>query len=168
MRSCGKYLTAALAVPMMLAGVSALAQETANLQKQIEQVRSVIPKFAIPMREVGDRFKNMYFAAKGGNWALAAYMSKYMNGAMNPASLTKPNEYAVWKDFYEQGFAPVKSAIDAKDFKAFDAAYNAVIANCNGCHAGMGYGFIKVVKLSAPADNGIDYEVKSNPGDVPP
>ena len=28
------------------------------------------------MREVGDRFQNMYFAAKGGNWALAAYMSK--------------------------------------------------------------------------------------------
>ena len=31
----------------------------------------------------------------------------------------------------------------------------------------MGYGFIKVVKLSAPADNGIDYTLTSEPGDVP-
>jgi hypothetical protein len=31
----------------------------------------------------------------------------------------------------------------------------------------MGYGFIKVVKLSAPADNGINYTIKSEPGDVP-
>ena len=39
--------------------------------------------------------------------------------------------------------------------------------NGGGKPQGMGYGFIKVVKLSAPADNGIDYTLKSEPGDVP-
>ena len=120
------------------------------------------------MREVGDRFQNMYFAAKGGNWALAAYMSKYMNGAMNPASLTKPAEYPAWKSFYDNTFAATNKAIQAKDFKAFDAAYKNVTAACNGCHAGMGYGFIVVTKLSAPADQGLDYKKASEPGDVPP
>src|SRR5436305_3015203 len=42
-----------------------------DLQKQIDDVRGALPKFAIPMREVGDRFQNMYFAAEHGNWALA-------------------------------------------------------------------------------------------------
>ena len=144
----------------------ALAAE-ADLQKQIDEVRSALPKFAIPMREVGDRFQNIYFAAKDGNWALAAYMSKYMNGSMNPASVTKPAEYKVWKDFYDNTFTGVNKAIMAKDFKAFDAAYTAVISNCNACHQGMGYGFIKVVKMKTPADVGIDYTVKSEPGDVP-
>src|SRR5512140_3893125 len=87
-----------------------------DLQKQIDDVKAAIPKFAIPMREVGDRFQNMYFAAEHGNWALAAYMSKYMNGAMNPASVTKPTEYKVWKSFYEEGFSPVNKAIQAKDW----------------------------------------------------
>jgi hypothetical protein len=147
----------------------AFAQDASkDVQKQIDEVKSVLPKFAIPMREVGDRFQNMYFAAKGGNWGLAAYMSKYMNGAMNPAKVTKPNEYQVWKGFYENTFAPVTKAIEAKDFKAFESAYSSAITACNGCHTGMGYGFINVVKLSAPADSGINYEVKSNPGDVPP
>src|SRR5947209_19444986 len=120
-----------------LTASSAFAQDpTKDLQKQIDQVKSALPKFAIPMREVGDRFQNMYFAAKGGNWALAAYMSKYMNGAMNPASLTKPAEYPAWKSFYDNTFAATNKAIQAKDFKAFDAAYKNVTAACNGCHAG--------------------------------
>ena len=110
----------------------------------------------------------MYFAAKSGNWALAAYMSKYMNGAMNPASLTKPDEYKVWKNFYDNTFTPVNKAIQAKDFKTFDTAYNNALKSCNGCHQAMSYGFIQVIKLSAPADNGINYAVKSEPGDVPP
>jgi len=146
---------------------TAAAQEAKDTQKQIDELKSALPKFAIPMREVGDRFQNIYFAAKGGNWALAAYMAKYMNGSMNPASVTKPAEYKVWKGFYDETFAPVNKAIQAKDMKAFDAAYTAVINDCNTCHAGMGYGFIKVVKLSAAADNGINYTVKSEPGDVP-
>lgn len=168
MRALSQSVAILFASSLVLASTATFAQDgPKDAQKQIDELKSVIPKFAIPMREVGDRYQNMYFAAKGGNWALAAYMAKYMNGAMTPASLTKPDEYKTWKGFYENTFAPVNKAIMAKDFKAFDTAYNATIKSCNGCHAGMGYGFIQVVKLSAPADNGIDYKVKSEPGDVP-
>ena len=119
------------------------------------------------MREVGDRCQNMYFAANKGNWALAAYMSKYMNGAMNPAALTKATEYKVWKGFYESNFAEVNKAIQAKDLKAFNTAYTAVVNDCNNCHKAMEYGFIQVVKQTAPSDQGINYTLKSEPGDVP-
>jgi hypothetical protein len=138
-----------------------------DMQKQLDDIKAAIPKFAIPMREVGDRFQNMYFAAKGGNWGLAAYMSKYMNGAMNPAKLTKPDEYRLWDSFYSDTFAPVNKAIMAQDWKAFEKAYMAVIKNCDDCHAGMGYGFIKVVKQKTPANVGIDYKLKSKATDVP-
>jgi len=138
-----------------------------DTQKQLDAIKAAIPKFAVPMREVGDRFQDMYSAAKGGNWALAAYMSKYMNGAMNPAKLTKPEEYKAWQGFYDGAFAPVNKAIQAKDLKGFEKEYTAVIPTCNGCHEGMGYGFIKVVKQKAASDIGIDYKVKSEPGDVP-
>jgi len=119
------------------------------------------------MREVGDRFQNMYFAAKGGNWGLAFYMSKYMNGAMNPAKVTKPDEYPLWAGFYTDKFAPVNKAIMAKDGAAFEKEYTAVIKECNACHTAMGYAFIKVVKQKAPSDQGIDYKVPSKAEDVP-
>ena len=146
-------------------GIAAAADP--DTQKQIDAIKAALPKFAVPMREVGDRFQNMYFAANGGNWALAAYMSKYMNGAMNPAALTKAPEYAVWKGFYENGFASVNKTIQAKDLNAFNSAYASVVADCNNCHKAMGYGFIQVVKQAAPSDQGIEYKLKSEPGDVP-
>ncbi|MEO5695342.1 MAG: hypothetical protein ABIQ72_19545 [Usitatibacter sp.] len=163
-RNLGRLLLAgaSLALASGLAGAA-----DAETQKQIDDLKAAIPKFAVPMREVGDRFQDMHSAVKGGNWALAAYMSKYMNGAMNPARLTKPAEYKVWQGFYENTFAATNKAIQAKDAKAFEAAYTAVIKECNGCHDAMGYGFIKVVKQAAPSDVGIDYKVKSQPGDVP-
>ncbi len=134
---------------------------------ELNDVIGVLPKFAIPMREVGDRFQNMYFAAKGGNWGLAFYMSKYMNGAMSPAKLTKPDEYPLWSSFYTEKFAPVNKAIMAKDIAAFEKEYTAVMKECNACHSSMGYAFIKVVKQKAPADVGIDYKVPSKAEDVP-
>lgn len=168
MTKLGRSVAVIFASSLALVSTGAFAQDPPkDVQKQIDEVKSVLPKFAIPMREVGDRYQNMYFAAKGGNWALAAYMAKYMNGAMGPATITKPDEYKSWKSFVETTFAPVNKAIMAKDFKAFDTAYTDTIKACNGCHAGMGYGFVQVVKMSVPPDNGIDYKVKSEPGDVP-
>jgi len=148
--------------------VSLAYAEGVDMQKQIDAVKAALPKFAIPMREVGDRFQNMYFAAKSGNWALANYMSKYMNSAMNPAKLTKPDEYPAWADFYGKTFEPVKKAIMAQDFKAFDKEYKAAMISCNECHAGMGYGFIKIIQQKAPANQGMDYTIKSKATDLVP
>ena len=156
-----------VAVTLFALSAGVVHATDADTQKQLDALKSGLPKFAVPMREVGDRFQNMYDAAKGSNWALAAYMSKYMNGAMNPAKVTKPDEYKVWQSFYEGDFATVNKAIQAKDLKAFEKEYTAVITSCNGCHKGMGYGFIKVIKQKTASDIGIDYKVKSEPGDVP-
>ena len=160
-------ICAAVAGVLVALGSNAAMAADAETQAQIDAIKAAIPKFAIPMREVGDRFQDMYSAAKGGNWALAAYMSKYMNGAMNPAILTKPTEYKEWKSFYETDFAAVNKAIQAKDWKAFDTEYTDVMKVCNQCHQSMEYGFIRVVKQAGPSDIGIDYTKKSEPGDVP-
>jgi len=165
-KTCAAMVGVALSLGANLA-IAADPAPAAPTQAQIDAIKAVIPKFANPMREVGDRFQNMYTAAKGGNWALAAYMSKYMNSAMNPASLTKPAEYKEWKEFYEKDFAAVNKAIQAKDLKTFESAYTNVISTCNQCHQSMEYGFIRVVKQAGPSDNGIDYTKKSEPGDVP-
>jgi hypothetical protein len=166
-------LLAIVALTAVSVAVTGCGDETgttstnADVQKQLDDLKSAIPKFAIPMREVGDRFDNIFFAAKGGNWALAAYMSKYMNNAMNPAKVTKPDEYPAWSSFYTGAFDPVNKAIAAKDFDAFDKAYTAVINSCNACHDSMGYKFIKISKAEAPVNIHMDYNMASEPTDVP-
>lgn len=164
MKTTGLVATLSFVAPLLLSTGFCMADD---VQKQVDEIKGALPKFAVPMREVGDRFQNMYFAAKEGNWGLAAYMSKYMNKAMNPAKVTKPGEYETWKNFYEETFAPVNKAIQAEDFKAFEKEYTAVISSCNGCHTGMGYGFIQIVKMKNPADIGIHYKISSKATDVP-
>lgn len=139
----------------------------ADVQKQLDDLKGALPKFAIPMREVGDRFVDMNAAVQGGNWALAAYMSKYMNNALNPAKVTKPEEYQTWVAFYTGAFDPVNKAISAKDMQAFNAAYTSAITSCNGCHDASGYKFVKIVKQDTPPDQHLDYTVQSEPTDVP-
>ncbi len=162
--TCAAALVGAL---ISLGSSSLLAAEPADTQAQLDAIKAAIPKFAVPMREVGDRFQNLYFAVKGGNWALAAYMGKYLNGAMNPARLTKPAEYQMWESFYKEDFAPLLKAIQAKDMKSFDATYDKTIALCNDCHKVMKYQFIKVIKPKSPPDKYIDYSLKSEPDVVP-
>ncbi|MBU1417841.1 MAG: hypothetical protein KKD01_02930 [Proteobacteria bacterium] len=165
MKKCARVLAV---TGLIVAGTSLSVNAAGDdMQTQIDGIMGALPKFAVPMREVGDRFQNMYFAAEGGNWALASYMSKYMDKAMNPAKVTKPKEYPDWRSFYDGDFAAVNKAIAAEDLGTFKKEYSAVIASCNDCHAGMGYGFIEVKKLAAPADQGIEYKLSSKAADVP-
>ena len=161
-----------LATTLSLAMVSGIGAQTTAvdpaIQGQLDAIKGTIPKFAIPMREVGQRFENMYYAAKGGNWGLAAYMSSYMNKALAPAKLTKPDEYPMWTAFYANSFADANKAIAAQDFKAFDRAWNAARESCDACHVALGYPFIKVVKSAAPADSYVDYNFKSKASDLQP
>jgi hypothetical protein len=153
---------------LVLAALAGLIPSGAQeVQAQLDAIKGVLPKFAIPMREVGDRFQDMYFAAKGGNWGLAAYMSKYMDGAMKPASLTKVEEYAAWRSYYDETFVPVNKAVAAQNFKAFSVAYDNAIQACNACHEGMGYKFIVITKQKAPSNQGMNYRVPSKATDVP-
>lgn len=132
------------------------------IQKEINEIKGVLPKFAAPMREVGDRFQNMYYAAHGGNWGLAGYMSKHIMDAMDPTRVTEAKIYEDWKVFYETMFGPINKAILAQDIRVFEREYNESIESCNLCHVATRNGFIKVIKLREPADKGIDYLLKTN------
>ncbi|MGE5336425.1 MAG: hypothetical protein ACM3PU_01265 [Gemmatimonadota bacterium] len=146
---------------------AAAAVSAADLQKQINELRGRLSTTTIPMREVGDRFQNIYFAAKGGNWGLAEYMAKRLNRAFDPLNARAPTEAKAWSSFYNGAWQKVGFAIFAKDFKAFEKAYTASMGDCNECHRSAGYGFIEIVHLKSPADPGFNYKKASNPDAVP-
>ena len=77
---------------LLFVSVAAAAQSPSPedpLQREVRELKAAMPKFGIPMREVGERFQNMYFAAQGENWGLARYMSRSMNAAMSPTRMTQ-------------------------------------------------------------------------------
>ncbi len=154
-----------LILVLILCNATFSLAEDKDVMKEIDAIKGALPKLAIPMVEVGQRFQNMYYAAEAGNWALAAYQSKHMNDAMNPVKVTRPQKYVVWENFYKKTFIPVNNAVKAQDFKVFDREYKAMIKSCDACHVGMGYGYIRVKHHKMQTEPGIDYTVKSKATD---
>jgi hypothetical protein len=157
-----KLLMALMLVPLAAAPLAAADEP---IRQQLREIREVMPKFGIPMREVGERFQNMYFAAQSGNWGLASYMGKSMNAAMSPIKVSQTYLYPFWENFYGNYFKPVTLAIEAGDAGKFEKEFTAAIDKCNSCHYEMGFAFIKVRKPPAPATQLLDLNIKSRAAD---
>lgn len=155
----------------MLLGLFIMTTATApamaadNLDKQVREIKAAMPKFGIPMREVGERFQNMYFAAKADNWGLANYMSKSMNAAMGSVKVSQEYLYPFWENFYGNYFKPVNTAIEAQDLKSFEKEIALAVEKCNYCHFVMAYEFVKVKVPTVPATQLLDFNVKSKARD---
>lgn len=145
------------------ARVDELSRKVDEVAKKTDDVFKVQPKFAIPMREYGQRFTNMYYAAREGNWGLAAYMLNYMKAAMKPASITKPDEYNTLQAWQDTNLAPLVDAMEKKDFAAFRAAFDKTIGACNSCHDSMGYSYVDYKLPAQPFDPHLDYTLKTDP-----
>jgi hypothetical protein len=162
MRGSLKLLVTLLLIAIV---ASPLLAAEEPLQQQIREIRAVMPKFGIPMREVGERFQNMYFAAQAGNWGLASYMSKSMNAAMSPIRVSQAYLYPFWENFYGNYFKPVTQAIEAGDASAFEKEFAAAIDKCNSCHYEMGFAFVRVRKPAGPSTQLLDFNVRSKAGE---
>jgi hypothetical protein len=161
-----KIVRAMLSALLLISVAAApLAAAEEPLYKQVREIKGAMPKFGIPMREVGERFQNMYFAGQAENWGLARYMARSMNAAMDPVKITLPYLHPFWEYFYTNYFKPVTMAIDAQDSKAFEREFLSAIDKCNGCHFEVGFAFIKVKKPVVPASQLLDFGVKSRAAD---
>jgi len=155
-----------LSASLLLLSIAALpAHGEDKLAAEVREIKAAMPKFGIPMREVGERFQNMYFAARADNWGLANYMAKSMNAAMNSIKVSQEYLYPFWEHFYGSYFKPVSTAIAAQDIKSFERETALVVEKCNYCHNVMGFSFVKVTIPTVPASQLLDFKVKSKAAD---
>ena len=129
---------------MLLAG-GARAQETdwlkGSVDDQLRTLAGVQPGLGLVMIEYSTHFTDMYYAAKGGNWALADYEFKEALEIQEVGETTRPASAAALEAFESTYLEPLKKAIAAKDFETFSTAFDAGIQGCNGCHASKDYNY---------------------------
>jgi hypothetical protein len=124
---------------------------TGNTDEKITKLEDLQPGLGTVMIEYSTRYTNAYYAAKGGNWGLAAYQIKEAREIQEVGENTRPKRAAALKAFESAFLDPLDKAIEAKDFKKFEAAFKAGVQGCNGCHASQGFAFIKYELPKAPA-----------------
>ncbi|HVE73613.1 MAG TPA: hypothetical protein VNA30_00765 [Mycobacteriales bacterium] len=102
------------------------------------------------MAEVGPRVHRMYYAARAGNWPLAAYFSKSVIKQLRLCAESRPAYEPEMSDYLERDFAPVAAAIKARDAKAFEASYGVMVDRANALHVAFAKPYLVWVTPSEP------------------
>lgn len=126
---------------------------TGTTEQQLKTLANIMPGLGTVMIEYGNRMTTAYYSAQGGNWDLAAYMIKEAREIQEVGETTRPARAQALKAFEQSYFDPLDKAIKAKEFKAFNKAFDDAVQGCNGCHASQGFPYIKYVlpkQLPAP------------------
>jgi len=144
MRTMRILAVLALALVLITAGAYAASDWLkGSTEEKLKTLAELQPGLGTVMIEYGARYTNAYYAAKGGNWGLAAYQIKEAREIQEVGETTRPARAQALKAFEKSYLDPLDEAIKAKDFKKFDKAFKDGIQGCNGCHAGQGFPYIK-------------------------
>ena len=123
---------------------------TGSTEDKLKTLANVQPGLGTVMMEYSNRYTNTYYAAKGGNWGLAAYQLKEGREIQEVGETTRPEKAGALKAFDSSYLDPLEKTIEAKDFKKFETAFKAGIQGCNECHVGQGLPFIRYELPKAP------------------
>ncbi len=142
------------------AGVEAMLDAKLNTVDTNLALWNIQPGLGTVMMEYSNRVSHLYFAEQAGNWDMAKYQVGEMLEIQEVGETTRPARAPLLKAFENSFLNGLDKAIDAKDPKAFDAAYTAAIKGCNACHAtskSSDWKSFQFIKVQVPTVDNSDY-----------
>ncbi len=109
----------------------------------VDDIAAMQPGMARLMDELSRRYWVLYYAAKAGNWDLAAYEEKESEKILKTASAARPKYRDDIATFVRLRFVPLAQAIEAKDWRSFEGAYQRGIDDSNMYHDKYNKRFIR-------------------------
>jgi hypothetical protein len=124
--------------------------KTKHGEISIDQLAEVQPGMAKIMDKVTTKYYYTYYAAKGGNWKLAAHELKQVSTAFGVAKVTRPKYSEDLDAFDGEYLVPIFTAIQEQDWRKFDAAYKKGMEGSDRYHDKTGHEFIRFVLPRQP------------------
>lgn len=116
---------------------------TANGELTLEQIADSLPSTADLMANVGAAWWRCAYAARGGNWALAAYSARRVRSLQRRLAVLRPKYRERLESFEADPLAAVFRAIEAGDLSSFERAFAEATDVANRQHVETGYGYIR-------------------------
>jgi hypothetical protein len=123
--------------------MSDVKAKTPHGEMSIDQLAEIQPGMATIMKQVGDRFTETYYAAKGGNWKLAAYHLNQLRSQFKMAKVTRPKFADDLTAYDEEYLKPIFKAIHDQSWTEFEAAFRKGEAGSDVYHDKRGYPHIR-------------------------
>jgi len=96
---------------------------TPHGEMTVDQLAEIQPGMAAVMKVVGERYTLTYYAARGGNWRLAAYHLNQLRAAFRNAKVTRPKFADDLTAFDREYLQSIFKAIHDQNWSEFDAAF---------------------------------------------
>lgn len=102
---------------------------------------------AAAMEELGRRYASVWYGAQAQNTAFVDYQIHEIEEVIDDMRSARPVEHGVdIVEFFDANIFPALERLEEtlENNQDFEAAYDAVIQQCNACHIATEHGFIKV------------------------
>ena len=134
---------------------SPLVGHTKHGELTLDQLAELQPGLGTLMRDISDRYWILYYAAQGGNWALAAYQLRGLRSLYRKGGTTRPKYRAMLDDYAQKIFDPLQQQIEVQNFAEFDKIYRHGIDYANQLHVATHHSEV-VWKLPAQPPQHLD------------
>ena len=132
---------------------------TKHAELSLEQIAELLPGTGEIMQSVALCWWKCAYAARGGNWPLAAYFARRVRGLQRDLAVLRPKHAGRLVEFEREILNAVLAASAARDRTAFERAFAAGTDLANRMHVETGHGYIR---WSLPDDPPADLDL----GDV--
>jgi len=149
------------------AGLAALQDSLKRVQADLAAVKELAPGLGEYMTTIQLHAAKLWFAAKAGNWELAAYELHELEETMEAAKKLNAEKNGVkisnvMDAVLHTQIAQLEKSIKQKSHTAFQKSYDETLSACNGCHTEAGYKFIQIVRPGAPPVTNQKWEPSGN------
>ena len=117
-----------------MADENPIVGRTKHGELTIDQLAELQPGLGQLMPMVSERYWTLYYAATGGNWALADYELRSLRSLWKKMSITRPKYRGMLEKYAKKIFDPMEKQIEAKDFAEFEKVYRQGIDLANTMH----------------------------------
>jgi hypothetical protein len=100
----------------------------------LEEIAELLPGTGEIMASVGECWWKCAYAARGGNWQLAAYFVRRVRSLQRKLAVVRPKYAGDLAAFEEQHIAPALAACEAESQRAFAEAFVAATDRANELH----------------------------------
>ena len=129
---------------------------TKHADLSLEQIGGLLPGTGEIMQSVALCWWKCAYAARGGNWPLAAYFGRRVRGLQRDLAVLRPKHAERLAEFEREILAPLLVAAAAQDRASFERTFAAGTELANRMHVQTGHGYIRWV---LPADPPVDLDL---------
>ena len=127
--------------------------KTSDAELTLEQIAELLPGTGELMQSVGNAWWKCAYAARGGNWELAAYFARRVRGLQRKLAIVRPKYAEDISAFEAEQLQPVLAACERRDLSGFDRSFADAVDRANALHVKWAKSYIRWVLPPEPPED---------------